>query len=292
LAVLSRDSSPVIIHFKRESASKKSLCNRSFLVWAFAILTPEGSVPPAESSSYLKAAPAKFVAMILYDGVMVDAATMRLLVVEDEPDLRRTLLRSLREEGYAVDSAEDGAEGLYKAGEWDYDAIVLDIMLPGKDGWEVLRELRLSKHTPVLVLTARDSSRDRVRGLDLGCDDYMVKPFDLPELLARLRALIRRAAGTSRTLIHIGEVAIDTARKTVHAQGALVDLTAREYALVEMLALRPGKVVTRTELYDHLFAEDDESFSNLLDVHVCNVRKKIGKDFIKTRRGHGYVIGD
>lgn len=219
---------------------------------------------------------------------------VRLLIVEDEADLRRTLEKALREEGYAVDAAEDGEEGLYKAVTWTYDAIVLDVMLPLMDGWQVLERLRRSSKTPVLMLTARDSIRDRVRGLDLGSDDYLVKPFSLVELLARIRALIRRTAGggDATNLIPIGDVAVDTGRKVVTHKGNPVDLTAREYSLVEMLAFRRGKVVSRTELYDHLFAEEDQSLSNLLDVHVCNVRKKIGKGFIKTRRGHGYVIED
>jgi len=217
---------------------------------------------------------------------------MRLLVVEDETDLRRTLEKSLREEGYAVDAAVDGPEGIYKAQNWTYDAIVLDVMLPGIDGWQVLEQLRRTKKTPVLILSARDSLQDRVRGLDLGCDDYVVKPFYLPELLARLRALIRRASGESNSVVCIEGVTVDCVRKVVSCDGAAIELTAREYALVEMLALRCGKLVTRTELYDHLFSEEDDTFSNLLDVHICNVRKKIGKDFIKTRRGQGYVVGN
>jgi two-component system, OmpR family, response regulator len=224
--------------------------------------------------------------------VSCDLADMRVLLVEDEPDLRRSLEKTLREEGYAVDTAEDGEEGLYKAESWSYDVVVLDVMLPRMDGWEVLQKLRIQKKTPVLMLTARDASRDRVRGLDLGSDDYVVKPFDLPELLARLRALIRRSVGEANPVIEFGEVAVNTATRTVLLNSEPVSLTAREYALVEMLALRRGKIVTRSELYDHLFAEDEETLSNLLDVHVCNVRKKLGKDFIQTRRGHGYVIGE
>jgi two-component system, OmpR family, response regulator len=228
--------------------------------------------------------------MNVASGICILSLTMRLLVVEDEPALRRTLEKTLREEGYAVDSASDGEEGFYKAQEWTYDAVILDVMLPGLNGWELLQQLRRTKKTPVIMLTARDSFADRIHGLDLGCDDYLVKPFHLPELLARLRALIRRSAGESNPIIQIGEVAINTAQRTIQFQQEAVELTAREYSLVEMLALRRGNVVTRTELYDHLFAEDEESLSNLLDVHVCNVRKKLGKDFITTRRGHGYVI--
>jgi two-component system, OmpR family, response regulator len=215
---------------------------------------------------------------------------MRVLIVEDEPDLLSSLAQALREEGYAVDTAPDGEEGLYKAENWDYDAVVLDVMLPKLDGWGVLQKLRKSKKSPVLMLTARDQSRDRVRGLDTGADDYVIKPFDLPELLARLRALIRRSAGQTRNVIEIGAVAIDTAARHVSLGGNAVALTAREYGLVEFLALHRGEVVTRTTLYEHLFDEDDSTLSNLLDVHVSNIRKKLGSEFITTRRGHGYCI--
>ncbi len=140
------------------------------------------------------------------------------------------------------------------------------------------------------MLTARDTSRDRVRGLDTGADDYVVKPFDMPELFARLRALIRRSANEAHTQIQIDNVLLDTAARTVIYNGESVALTAREYALVEFLALHRGEVITRTVLYEHLFDEDDSTLSNLLDVHVSNVRKKLGHDFIVTRRGHGYCI--
>lgn len=216
---------------------------------------------------------------------------MRVLIVEDEPDLLMSLLRAVRDEGYAADGAADGIEGLFKAENNDYDALLLDVMLPGMDGWELLRRLRLSMKTPVLMLTARDAVRDRVRGLDAGADDYLVKPFDLDELLARLRALIRRAASQSQPVLELGDVAIDTAARIVTKQGQEVVLTAREYSLVEYLALHQGSVVTRTMLYEHLFDENDTTLSNLLDVHVSNVRKKLGHEFITTRRGHGYSIG-
>ena len=215
---------------------------------------------------------------------------MRVLVVEDEPDLLSSLLKAMREEGYAADGAADGEDGLYKAESYDYDAVVLDVMLPGMDGWELLRRLRKQKKTPVLMLTARDAVRDRVRGLDTGADDYLVKPFDLDELLARLRALIRRAASLAESRLRIGEIGIDLGARTVSRQGEPVLLTAREYALLEFLALHRGKVVTRTMLYEHLFDENDSTLSNLLDVHVSNLRKKLGHDLITTRRGHGYCI--
>lgn len=215
---------------------------------------------------------------------------MRILVIEDEADLLASLAKALREEGYAVDTAADGEEGLDKAQNWDYDALVLDVMLPRLDGWTVLQCLRKTKKTPVLMLTARDTSRDRVRGLDTGADDYLVKPFDLDELFARLRALIRRAAGQTHNVIEIGELVINTAARRVTRAGHAVELTAREYALVEFLALHRGEVVTRTTLYEHLFDEDDNTLSNLLDVHVSNLRKKLGAELIVTRRGHGYCI--
>jgi two-component system OmpR family response regulator len=215
---------------------------------------------------------------------------MRVLVVEDEPELLAVLAQALREEGYAVDEAADGDEGLFKATSWDYDAIVLDLMLPGRDGWQVLDGLRRQRGTPVLVLTARDGVRDRVRGLDAGADDYLIKPFDLAELLARLRALIRRAAGRAESVFTAGDVVLDTRAKTVTCGGIPVALTAREYALVELLLLRRGQLVTRSQIYEHLFDENEDSLSNLVEVHVSNVRKKLGKDFISTRRGQGYIV--
>ena len=218
------------------------------------------------------------------------AVNMRILIVEDEPDLLRSLAQALREEGYAVDSANNGEDGLFNAESYDYDAIVLDVMLPRLDGWEILKRLRKTKKTPVLMLTARDQPRDRVKGLDTGADDYVVKPFDLPELFARLRALIRRSANQTINVIEIGDVKIDTAARNVSLKDKPVELTAREYSLVEFLALHRGEVVTRTQLYEHLFDENDSTLSNLLDVHVSNVRKKLGAEFITTRRGHGYCI--
>jgi two-component system OmpR family response regulator len=216
---------------------------------------------------------------------------MRILIVEDEPDLLRGLAKALREEGYAVDTAPDGEEGLFKAAETAYDAIVLDVMLPKLNGFEMLEKLREKKRTPVLMLTARNRTPDRVRGLDSGADDYLAKPFDLDELLARLRALIRRCVGVATNAITVGhDVVINVGGKTVTRHGKPIDLTAREYALVEFLAQRRGQVVSRTELYEHLFDESDDTLSNLLDVHVSNIRKKLGSDFIVTRRGLGYSV--
>ena len=215
---------------------------------------------------------------------------MRILVIEDEPRLLRTLAKALRVEGYAVDTAEAGDDGLYKAEQSDYDAIILDVMLPRLDGWEILARLRKQKQTPVLMLTARDGSKDRVRGLDTGADDYLTKPYDLPELLARLRAIIRRSAGRAHSTLEIGDVVIDTRARTVMRAGQGVTLTAREFAILEYLALHRGEVVSRTELYEHLFDESDDSLSNLLDVHVFSIRKKVGRDLVATRRGQGYCI--
>jgi two-component system OmpR family response regulator len=215
---------------------------------------------------------------------------MRVLVIEDEPELLRALAQALREDGYAVDEAADGDEGLFKATSWEYDAVVLDLMLPGKNGWTVLAELRRERKTPVLILTARDAVADRVRGLDAGADDYLVKPFDLAEMLARLRALIRRAAGQAEPSIAVGDVVIDPRSRTVTRGGQPVALTAREYALLELLALHRGRLVSRTQIYEHLFDENEDTLSNLVEVHVSNIRKKLGKDFIHTRRGLGYVI--
>jgi len=215
---------------------------------------------------------------------------MRLLVIEDDPVLQRTLAAALREENYAVDTASDGAEGLFKAQQNAYDAVLLDIMLPKLDGWGVLTALRPANRTPVLMLTARDTVPDRIRGLDTGADDYLTKPFDIDELLARLRALIRRSAGQSSPQLVIGELTLDTAARRATVAGAEIVLTAREYSLLEYLALHRGEVVSRATLYEHLFDEADDSLSNLLDVHVSNLRKKLGHDLIATRRGLGYSI--
>ena len=216
---------------------------------------------------------------------------MRVLVIEDEARLLRNLAKALREEEYAVDTAADGEEGLYKAQNCGYDAIVLDVMLPRLDGWQVLDKLRKTRKTPVVFLTARDTLADRVRGLDGGGDDYLVKPFDLSELFARLRAVIRRSANRPTSEITLGNVVIDTRARTVTLDRRPVPVTAREYMILEYLAQQQGKVVTRTELYEHVFDEREDTLSNLLDVHIYNIRRKLGSDLIATRRGHGYCIG-
>jgi len=215
---------------------------------------------------------------------------MKLLIVEDEPALLRTLARALREEGYAVDTAATGDDALRMAIDNDYDAVVLDVMLPGLDGWQVLAKIRETKHTPVLMLTARDATRDRVRGLDGGADDYLVKPFDLTELFARLRAVIRRHAGKARPEIMLGEFRVDLNARRVERDGLPLALTAREYSILEYLALHRGELVTRTDLYEHLFDENADTMSNLLDVHIFAIRKKLRQDLIVTRRGQGYCV--
>lgn len=215
---------------------------------------------------------------------------MRILVVEDEPRLLHNLAKVMREEGYAVDTATNGDDGLAKAEMYDYNAIVLDVMLPSLDGWGVLERLRRSKETPVLMLTARDGSGDRVRGLDTGADDYVIKPFDLPELLARLRALIRRASGRASSVVELGGIQIDTRARRVTRAGQPVAMTAREYSILEYLALHRGEVVTRTALYEHIMDETDDTLSNLVDVHVFSIRRKLGHELITTRRGQGYCI--
>jgi len=215
---------------------------------------------------------------------------MRLLIVEDEPDFLSMLSKAMREEGYAVDEAPDGDEALFKAESYDYDVIVLDVMLPRMDGFEVLRRLRKKKKTPVLMLTARSKVNDRIHGLDTGADDYLAKPVDLNELAARVRALIRRAAGNASSVIEIGDVQIDTAARRVSKAGQAVILTGREYSVLEFIAQRRGKIVSRTDLYEHLHDEEDTPMSNLVDVHVFNLRKKLGQTFIITHRGQGYSI--
>lgn len=215
---------------------------------------------------------------------------MRILLIEDHPVIRDSVARALRGSNYAVDVATDGREGLWKAEDSAYDAIILDVMLPVMDGWEVLSRLREKNRTPVLMLTALDAVEDRIRGLDGGADDYLPKPFEMDELEARLRALIRRSVGEAKAVIHFGEYSLDLNRKTILNNGTPVSITALEYALIEFLALNRGKVISRTALYDHLFDEKDVSFSNTLDVRVSRIRSKLGKDFITTHRGLGYSI--
>jgi two-component system OmpR family response regulator len=215
---------------------------------------------------------------------------MRLLIVEDEGDLADALKRAFVEEGFACDVAGDGEEGLYKASNWEYDAIVLDLMLPRLGGQALLRHLREERPTPVLVLTARDGLGDKVAMLDRGADDYMTKPFELEELLARVRALIRRSARKPRPALDVGEVRIDTVARAVTRAGRPIDLSPKEYALVEYLAMHRGELVTRSRIYEHLWDEAEDTRSNVVDVYISNIRKRLGHGFVRTRRGEGYLV--
>jgi len=215
---------------------------------------------------------------------------MRVLIVEDEKDLASALKQALVEDGYACDVAHDGTTGLYKAESWDYDVIILDLMLPALNGHALLKRLREHRRTPVLVLTARDTVRDKVRLLDTGADDYMVKPFELDELLARVRSLIRRAAHQPQPALLVGDVRIDTVARGVTLSGEPVPLSPKEYALVEFLARRRGQLVTREMIYEHLYDEDEDTLSNVVDVYISNIRKRVGREFVRTRRGEGYIV--
>ena len=220
---------------------------------------------------------------------------MRLLLIEDHKPLVRALRKGLEEEGFAVDTAFDGEEGAYKAQTADYDVIILDLMLPKEDGLSLLQRWRragLKSH--VLVLTARSGIDDKVRGLNLGADDYLTKPFELEELLARLRALVRRGHQIKDPVVRVHDLEIDTASRTVKRGGQSVHLTPREYALLEFLAFHRGKVVTRSMIWEHLYDEHDESTSNVVDVYIRYLRNKIDRDFeqplILTRWGEGYML--
>ncbi len=218
---------------------------------------------------------------------------MRVLVVEDESDLADTLSRALTEEGFAIDVASDGEEGLFKITDITYDAAVLDVMLPGMDGWTLLENARArGVRTPVLMLTARDTIEDRVRGLNLGADDYLVKPFALRELIARLHALVRRAYGTPEPRLAVGDVVLDTGAKRVQRNGIAIEVTAREYAVLELLVRSRGRLVSRARLCEHLYNEDADITSNVVDVHIAALRRKLGPDIIKTRRGEGYIVDE
>jgi len=220
---------------------------------------------------------------------------MRVMVVEDHASLARSIANGLREEGFAVDLTGDGEEALQWSKLNPYDCIVLDIMLPGKDGWTVLQHIRRhGSNVPVLMLTARDAVEDRVKGLNLGADDYLIKPFAWEELVARVRALVRRGHDKKTPTIQVGDLEIDTATKSVKRSGKPIALSGREYALLEYLAHREGRVVTRGEIWDHLYDQADETTSNVVDVYIGYLRNKIDRDYatklIHTRRGLGYIL--
>jgi DNA-binding response OmpR family regulator len=221
---------------------------------------------------------------------------MRVLLVEDEPNAAHVLAKGLREHAYAVDLAADGEAALFQVGTTDYDAVVLDVMLPGKDGFTVCRTIRDSgSAVPILMLTARDAVESRIEGLDCGADDYLVKPFDFGELLARLRALVRR--GQQPILperLAIGPLALDTRSRRAWIRAREISLTAKEYALLEYLARRHGDVVSRGDIAEHVWDEHYDPLSNVVDVYVQRLRRKIDRpgseSLIRTRRGEGYQL--
>lgn len=220
---------------------------------------------------------------------------MKVLVIEDYAPLRESLCQGLSEEGFVVESSADGKEGLWLARTVQADAIVLDLMLPGLDGLSLLESLRRDdEHTPVLILTARGDVQDRIRGLNIGADDYLPKPFSFDELLARLQALVRRRYDNRNPLVEIGPLRVETTRRKVSVDGHDVHLTPREYNLLELLIRRAGAVVTRQEIWEHVYAFDSDTSSNVVDVYIGYLRKKLSRPdragLIETVRGHGYRL--
>ena len=220
---------------------------------------------------------------------------MRILVVEDERKVARFIERGLKEERFAVDVAPDGEEGLFRARSNDYDLIVLDVLMPKKDGFQVLRELRAAKcRARILMLTARDSVEDRVQGLEGGADDYLVKPFAFAEFLARVRVLLRRGAESSPLILQALDLTLDLKTRKVTRAGKPVTLSAKEFGVLEYLLRHPDEVITRTQLAEHVWDENFDSFSNVIDVTVYHLREKVDRGFepalIHTVRGAGYVL--
>ena len=220
---------------------------------------------------------------------------MRILLVEDESRVAGFIAKGLREQAYAVDISSDGEQALYQAAVNQYDIVILDVMLPVKDGHTVCRELRASGfRTPILMLTARGAVDDRVEGLDSGADDYLAKPFDFKELLARLRALLRRSAGLRPQVARVADLTLNTASHAVTRAGKPVNLTAKEYALIEFLVLNQGRVVGREQIGQHVWDENFDPFSNVIDVYIKRLRSKldtgVGRRLIHTRRGEGYIL--
>ncbi len=221
---------------------------------------------------------------------------MRVLLVEDNGPLREALQQGLEEAGFAVDASADGEEGLWYARSNEHDVIVLDLMLPAIDGLTILKRLRQGGNAvPILILTARDTVADRVKGLNLGADDYLVKPFAFEELLARVRALVRRGYNNKDPVIRVDDLEIDTAGRTVRRGDQAITLSAREYALLEFLAARAGQVISRTAIWEHIYDFHSDPESNAVDVHISHLRKKIEQTgrptLIHTRRGFGYLLG-
>ena len=221
---------------------------------------------------------------------------MRLLYIEDHADILEQVTACLREESFAVDAVDNGSDGLWMAENNDYDAIVLDVMLPGISGLDILRKRRAKgDETPVLITSARDAIDQRIEGLNLGADDYLIKPFALGELVARVRTLLRRGHGKRDPVIRIGDLEINTSSRIVTRSGEEIQLTAREYALLEYLARNEGKVVSRTQIWEHVYDYLSTATSNVVDVYVGYLRKKLNAgdrpDLLTTRRGFGYVLG-
>ena len=224
---------------------------------------------------------------------------MRILVVEDDPRMAGLLSRALRESGYAVDVLGEGVEAVERATAGEYDLIVLDILLPGLDGFEVCRRLRAARiATPILMLSARSEIADRVHGLDLGADDYLPKPFAVEELRARVSALLRRRALPQQITLTVGSVRLDRSRRSADVHGRTVELTSKEYSLLEYLLLNRGRIVSRREIAEHVWDEHFDPFSNLIEVYVGRLRQKIDalspqpSSFLTTRRGEGYYVED
>jgi two-component system, OmpR family, copper resistance phosphate regulon response regulator CusR len=221
---------------------------------------------------------------------------MRVLLVEDDPRIAHFVAKGLREQSYAVDVSTTGEGALYQTAINTYDVIVLDVMIPEPDGFAVCKELRRTGHRlPILMLTARDSVEDRIEGLDRGADDYLTKPFEFRELLARLRALLRRPGGLQPSTLTVDDLVVDTAGQSVSRGGKSIPMTAKEYALVEFLARNVGRVVGRAEIAEHVWDEEFDPFSNLIEVYINRIRRKIDgrgeKPLLHTRRGAGYVLG-
>jgi two-component system copper resistance phosphate regulon response regulator CusR len=219
---------------------------------------------------------------------------MRLLLVEDDPRIVRFVARGLQEHSYAVDVATNGVDALYQIEVNDYDLVILDVMIPGKNGFEVCRSVRaLGKRMPILMLTARDAVEDRIAGLDSGADDYLTKPFEFGELLARLRALLRRPNELLPPQIVVGNLKLDTASQTAVRGSRLISLTTKEYALLEFLARNAGRVVGRSEIAEHVWDESFDPFSNLIEVYINRLRRKLDDQdvpLLQTRRGSGYIL--
>ena len=216
---------------------------------------------------------------------------MRILLAEDDSMIGAAVRDALQQDGYVVDWLRDGPRADAALAAGDYDLVLLDLGLPGKQGLDILRSLRAKRKTlPVIIITARDAVESRVAGLDAGADDYLVKPFDLDELAARIRSALRRSAGRAEPGLQLGGVALDLARRSVQRDGAPVTLSAREYAIVEALALRPGAILSRAQLEERMYGWGEEVESNAVEVHIHAIRRKLGADFIRNVRGVGYYI--